>query len=106
MSRVKVATVQFEPTMFEKERNIARLLELCEQAAKEGAKLIVTPEMGTTGYCWFDRNEVAPFVEKIPGPTTEGFAALARRHDCHVVIGMPEVDEDGIYFNSAVLLGP
>jgi len=33
MSRVhKVATVQFEPTMFEKEPNIARLIELCEAA--------------------------------------------------------------------------
>jgi predicted amidohydrolase len=106
MSRVKVTTIQFEPTMFEKERNVAGLLELCEQAAKEGAKLIVTPEMGTTGYCWFDRDEVAPFVEKIPGPTTERFAAFAHRHDCHIVIGMPEVDEDGIYFNSAVLIGP
>ena len=72
MSRVhKVATVQFEPTMFEKARNIARLLELCEAAATAGARLIVTPEMGTTGYCWFDRAEVAPFVETIPGPTTE-----------------------------------
>jgi predicted amidohydrolase len=106
MSRVKVATIQFEPTMFEKERNVAGLLELCEQAAEEGAKLIVTPEMGTTGYCWFDRDEVAPFVEKILGPTTERFAALAHRHDCHIVIGMPEVDEDGVYFNSAVLIGP
>ncbi|WP_051386687.1 nitrilase-related carbon-nitrogen hydrolase [Bradyrhizobium sp. ARR65] len=106
MSRVKVATVQFEPTMFEKERNIARLLELCEQAAMAGARLIVTPEMGTTGYCWFDRGEVAPFVEKVPGPTTKRFAALARMHDCYIVVGLPEVDEDGIYFNSAVLIGP
>ncbi|MBR0953717.1 nitrilase-related carbon-nitrogen hydrolase [Bradyrhizobium canariense] len=102
----KVAAVQFEPTMFEKEQNIARLLELCEQAATAGARLIVTPEMGTTGYCWFDRAEVGPFVEKVPGPTTNRFAALARKHDCHIVIGMPEVDEDGIYFNTAVLIGP
>ncbi|MBH5389988.1 nitrilase-related carbon-nitrogen hydrolase [Bradyrhizobium diversitatis] len=102
----KVATVQFEPIMFEKERNIARLLELCEQAAVAGAKLIVTPEMGTTGYCWFDRAEVRPFVERIPGPTTDRFAALARKHDCYIVVGMPEVDEDDIYFNSAVLVGP
>lgn len=63
----KVATVQFEPIMFEKERNIARLLELCEQAAAAGAKLIVTPEMGTTGYCWFDRAEF--------GPLSSGFGA-------------------------------
>jgi predicted amidohydrolase len=102
----KVASVQFEPIMFEKERNIARLLELCEEAAAAGARLIVTPEMGTTGYCWFDRAEVAPYVETIPGPTTDRFAALAGRRDCYIVVGMPEVDEDGIYFNSAVLIGP
>ncbi|HTC97620.1 MAG TPA: nitrilase-related carbon-nitrogen hydrolase [Bradyrhizobium sp.] len=107
MSRVhKVATVQFEPTMFEKERNIARLLELCGAAAKAGARLIVTPEMGTTGYCWFDRAEVAPFVETIPGPTTDRFAVMARQHDCYIVLGLPEADSDGIYFNSAVLIGP
>jgi predicted amidohydrolase len=102
----KVATVQFEPMMFEKERNVAQLLALCEQAAAAGARLIVTPEMGTTGYCWFDRAEVEPFVETVPGPTTDRFAALARRHDCYIVVGMPEVDEDGIYFNTAVLIGP
>lgn len=107
MTRVhKVATIQFEPVLFEKACNIARLLSLCEQAAEAGAKLIVTPEMGTTGYCWFDRVEVAPFVETIPGPTTDAFAALARKHDCLIVVGMPEVDEDGIFFNTAVLIGP
>ena len=107
MSRVhKVATVQFEPTMFEKARNIARLLELCEAAATAGARLIVTPEMGITGYCWFDRAEVAPFVETIPGLTTDRFAALARKHDCYIVVGMPETDSDEIYFNCAVLIGP
>ena len=34
----KVATVQFEPTMFEKERNIARLLELCEAGGDRPAQ--------------------------------------------------------------------
>lgn len=103
----KVAAVQFEPTMFEKDRNIARLLALVEEAAQSGARLIVTPEMGTTGYCWFDREEVAPFVEAIPGPTTERFQALAAKHDCYIVVGMPEVDAaSGLYYNSAVLVGP
>lgn len=103
----KVAAVQFEPTMFEKERNITRLLALVEEAAQSGARLIVTPEMGTTGYCWFDRDEVAPFVETIPGPTTERFQALAAKHDCYIVVGMPEIDEaSGLYYNSAALVGP
>lgn len=104
---LKVATVQFEPTLFEKERNITRLLDLVAEAADAGAKLIVTPEMGTTGYCWFDRAEVAPFIETIPGPTTARFAALAEQQDCNIVIGMPEVDAaTGLYYNSAVLIGP
>ncbi|MDF2998226.1 MAG: amidohydrolase [Xanthobacteraceae bacterium] len=103
----KVAAVQFEPTMFEKDRNIAGLLTLVEEAAQSGARLIVTPEMGTTGYCWFDREEVAPFVETIPGPTTERFQELAAKHDCYIVVGMPEVDAaSGLYYNSAVLVGP
>jgi predicted amidohydrolase len=103
---LKVATVQFEPTMFEKARNIDRLAALCERAAEGGARLIVTPEMGTTGYCWFDRAEVAPFVEPVPGPTTERFARIAQAHDCYIVVGLPEVDDDDIYFNTAVLIGP
>jgi predicted amidohydrolase len=63
--------------------------------------------MGTTGYCWFDRAEVAPFVGPIPGPTTARFAALARECNVHIVVGMPEVDPtNGLFYNSAVLIGP
>ncbi|WP_062218965.1 nitrilase-related carbon-nitrogen hydrolase [Aureimonas sp. D3] len=103
----KAAAVQFEPLMFEKERNIAGLLALVGEAAEGGARLIVTPEMGTTGYCWHERAEVAPFVEPIPGPTTERFAALAREKKCFIVVGMPEVDPaTDLYYNSAVLIGP
>ncbi|MTT32189.1 amidohydrolase [Terrilactibacillus sp. BCM23-1] len=104
---VKLAAIQFEPTMFEKERNIEKLYHLIEEAAENGAKLITTPEMATTGYCWYDREEVEPFVEPIPGPTTESFYELAKRYDCYMVIGMPEVDvTTNLYYNSAVLIGP
>ncbi len=101
------AAIQFEPRQFDKPGNVAALLALVEQAARRGAKLIVTPEMGTTGYCWFDRDEVAPFVEPVPGPTTDRFHALARAHDVHIVIGMPEVDpRTRLFYNAAVLIGP
>lgn len=103
----KAAAVQFEPVMFEKERNVEMLAGLVEQAAAAGAELVVTPEMGTTGYCWHDRQEVAPYVEPVPGPTTDRFVALAARLGCHIVIGMPEVDPSTeLYYNSAVLIGP
>lgn len=101
------ATVQFEPEMFAKERNIDALKRLVDEAAASGARLIITPEMGLTGYCWYDREEVAPYVEPVPGPSTECFAALAAKHDCYIVIGLPEVDVDnGLYYNTAALVGP
>ncbi|TAI67311.1 hypothetical protein CWO89_03210 [Bradyrhizobium sp. Leo170] len=103
----RAATVQFEPTMYEKERNLARLIKLCTEAAAEGARLIVTPEMGTTGYCWYDRDEVKPFVETVPGPSTDRFQRICEQHNCYIVLGMPEVDPaTELYYNTAVLIGP
>jgi predicted amidohydrolase len=107
LERYTVAAIQFEPVLGEKEANLRRLLELVEEAARRGARLIVTPEMATTGYCWYDREEIRPHVEPIPGPTTERFAQVAREHGCYVVVGMPEVaPETGIFYNSAALVGP
>lgn len=105
--RYRVAALQFEPTLGVKEQNLSRLLRLSLEAARAGARLIVTPEMATTGYCWYSRAEIAPYVEPIPGPTTDQFAAFAREHNCYLVLGLPEVDpQTGIYYNSAALIGP
>ena len=105
--KYKAAAIQYEPTQFKKEYNISSLLKFCEEAAKNGSKLIVTPEMGTTGYCFLDREEIKPLVESIPGPTTDKFYEISKRYDCYIVIGFPEVDkETNLYYNSAVLIGP
>ncbi len=107
MTTLKIATIQFEPTQFDHHGNLQRLESLVREAAFAGARLIVTPEMATTGYCWASREEVSPYVEPVPGPTVERFAEMAREHQCYVVIGMPEVDPlDELYYNSAVLIGP
>ncbi|MBV8695643.1 MAG: amidohydrolase [Chloroflexi bacterium] len=105
--RYRVAAIQYDPMFGEKERNIAALLRLVEEAATHGARLIVLPEMTTVGYCWESRSEIAPYVEPIPGPTTEHFHRLAARYDCFIAIGLPEVDPmTQVYYNSVALLGP
>lgn len=105
--RFQAAAIQFEPTLFAKEQNIRRLLELVEQAARQGAKLITTPEMATTGYCWFSREEIAPQMESVPGQSTALFVRLARQYDCYIVLGLPEMDPaTGLFYNSAALIGP
>ncbi len=107
ISPYRVAAIQTDPTLFAKEENIATLLRLTEQAAQAGAKLIVQTEMATTAYCWASRSEIAPFVEPVPGPTTERFGELAARYGCYIVVGLAEVaPETGVFYNSAALVGP
>ena len=103
----RVAAVQYEPILGEKEKNTTRLLQLVEEAATSDAKIIVLPEMATTGYCWQSRTEIAPFVEPIPGPTTDRFQHLATAYACYIAISLPEIDlRTSVYYNSLVLLGP
>ena len=103
----KTASINCDPVIFRKEENITHQLALVEEAARNGAKLIALPEMATTGYCWYDRSEVAPYVEPVPGPTTDRFGEITKKYGCYIVVGMPEVDKTtGLYYNSAALIGP
>ncbi len=106
-ARYRVAAIQYEPTLGEKEKNITDLLELVEEAARHDARLIVLPEMATTGYCWESRFEIAPFVEPIPGPTTDRFQQLATQYDCYITVSLAEVDPTtDVYYNALALIGP
>ncbi len=78
------------------------LLPLIEDAAGKGADLIVLPELLT---CKGVTHEYASVAEPVPGPTTDYFARLAKKHDCYIVAGLPERDGELVY-NVAVLLGP
>ncbi len=103
----RVAAIQYGPRLGEKERNIYELDLLVQEAIAHQARLIVLPEMATTGYCWTSREEIAPYVEPIPGPTTAHFQHLASSHRCYIAIGLPEVDPlTQAYYNSVALLGP
>ncbi len=107
LTRYRVAAIQYEPALGEKERNVLDLLRLVEEAARQEARLIVLPEMATTGYCWESREEIAPHVEPLPGPTSHRFQQLASTYHCYIALALPEVDpETDIYYNTTVLLGP
>ncbi|GAC1656991.1 MAG: amidohydrolase [Ktedonobacteraceae bacterium] len=107
LSNYRVAAIQYEPVLGEKERNVSQLLRLVEEAAQHEARIIVLPEMATTGYCWEARAEVAPHVEPIPGPTTARFQQLAMQYGCYIAVSLPEVDcTTDVYYNSMALIGP
>jgi predicted amidohydrolase len=120
--KVKVAAVQFFSYMGNVEENRKRLLELAGQAADEGAKIVVFPETALQGYMdpdgygtWRspgfkgDARELTlgGVAETVPGPSTALFAEFSKKRGIYVLLTLVEVDEQtGLYYNSAVLLGP
>lgn len=103
----KAAVVQFNPVLNERDKNIEDLAVALEEAMKNGAKLIVAPEMSTTGYYYLNRKAITPFVDTLPGKATDVFSKLTAKYDAYVVFGLPEMDrETGLYYNAAALVGP
>src|SRR3989442_535929 len=103
---VKIACVQMEPVVGEKERNVRRTLERVEQAAARGARLVVLPELCNSGYVFESRDEAFALAEEIPnGPTCQAWKDVARKHGLHLVAGIGERDGQALY-NTAVVIGP
>jgi len=101
-----IACIQMRPVFGDIEGNIARSLAFIEQAAAQGAALIVLPELANSGYVFRSRAEAFALAEPVPGGrTTEAWAAAAARHDLFIVAGICERDGTKL-FNSAVVIGP
>jgi len=103
--KLKIAGLQMEPRILDKQGNLARCLQLIELCAAQGARLMVFPECTLTGNCYSSLEEAIPMAEPIPGPGTERLAAACRELGVHVVIGLIENGGDR-YYNAAALLGP
>ncbi|NJE45848.1 acyltransferase [Thermococcus sp. GR7] len=104
---MRVAYVQMEPKLLEPEKNYSKAERLIKEAAKEGAKLVVLPELFDTGYNFESRDEVESVAGQIPdGETTEFLVELAKDLEVFIVAGTAEKDEKGRLYNSAVIVGP
>jgi predicted amidohydrolase len=106
-SMVTLAAVQFEPKIGFKDDNMKRSLELIEDAAKQGANLIVLPEMCNTGYIFDTREECFAAMERIPeGPSTQAWMKAAKELNVYICAGIGEIDAEGKAYNACVLVGP
>jgi len=101
--KVRLATIHFQPRAGKSNDEKCKLFApLIADAAQRKADLVVLPE--TLTYYHSGRT-FAQCAESIPGPSTEYFGKLARKHDLYLVVGLLERDANLIY-NVAVLIGP
>jgi predicted amidohydrolase len=105
---VRVGAVQMRGVPGGIEANLAKADKLIREAAGQGARYILLPEL----YALFPIaiwaktvDEVRAEAQTVPGPLTEHMTALARELNVFIAFGMIEIRDDKM-FNTAVFLGP
>jgi predicted amidohydrolase len=104
MDSFRVAAVQMNGPFGEAERNLDAIQAWCRQAADQGARLALFPELVITGHCC--SNDAYALAEPVPdGPSTRRLEALAREFALAISAGLGE-NERGVIYNTQVLVGP
>jgi len=89
--------------------SVARNLDLLEaraaEAAGQGARLLIGPEMFLSGYN-IGAREAARLAEPADGPALARAAGFARANGIALLFGYPERGMDGAIYNAARLIGP
>jgi omega-amidase len=99
-TKIKVAAIQMDIALGDPPANRARAFRLVEKAARQQAKIILLPELWTTGYCL---EEIHRFAETETGPSVKGLGELSRRYGITIAGSIAEKSNEGI-FNTAYVV--
>jgi aliphatic nitrilase len=116
--KFKVAAVQAEPVVLDREASVEKACRLIEEAGANGAKIIAFPEGFIPGHPeWFNFYPAAEALTRfyrqffknsveVPSPATEQLGQAAKKADAHVAIGISErvPGSMGSLYNSLLFL--
>jgi len=103
---IKIALAQINSKRENKQANLQMYEEIAFKAKKQGADLIIFPEMSLTGY--IIKDQIYELSEQIPGPSVEKVETIAKSTGLHIIFGMPELSQKtkATLYNTAVLISP
>ena len=119
---VRVAAIQATPVVLDAEATVAKAGELLGEAAAQGARLAVLPELfvplyqsnawarGATAFGGWDElwERLWENSVDVGGPHVQTLVDACARHDIHCVIGVNEREDErpGSLYNTMLTLGP
>lgn len=98
---MRCAALQMQSRPSDVAANLERIDRAAAAAASQGAKLLITPELGLVGYG--AGPDLPLLAEPADGRLTGRVAAIARKHDLAIVAGFAERDGEAVY-NSAIFV--
>jgi predicted amidohydrolase len=99
-----VACAQLAPRIGEPEHNQALTEDAIRRAAAAGARLLVLPELCTSGYVFADAAEARALAQPLDGPAVSTWRRLTDEHEMVLVAGLCERLPNGAVGNSAVVI--
>ena len=86
-------------------KNLANQLAMLDRAARDGAKILCTQELFTSQYfCQSEDHAFFSLAERIPGPSTEALAKLAKKHRAVIIASLFERRAAGLFHNTAAII--
>lgn len=107
MAKDRIVNVGIVQTSCSKdlENNLRKAVEGIEEAAKDGAQIVCLQELfKSTYFCDVEDYDNFSLAEEIPGPTTELFSNLAKKHKIVIVASLFEKRAQGLYHNTAAVI--
>lgn len=103
MQKIRIAAISMNGLLGQAEDNLNRIEQWSEKAKKEGAELVLFPELVVHGHCdpntWYN-------AEAVPhGPSTRRLGQLAARLKLVLCVGLSEKENDIVY-NTQILASP
>lgn len=85
--------------------NLDRTLELIEQAASRGNRIICLQELfNTTYFCRIISQKYFTWAQPVPGKITERLTKVAAKHEVVILAPFFERQAAGLYYNSMVVI--
>jgi predicted amidohydrolase len=103
---VPVALLHLYPQLYQVSSNVQLITSFAEQALRAGAKIVVAPELATTGYSITPQQVRDSLGMRAPFPQLAPVRHLATIYGAYIALGIAEIGSDDSLYNSVILFAP
>ena len=103
---IQASTPKHDGSLAEiKEAMIQKHLPLVEEAGKKGVQILCLQELFHGPYFAAEQDiKWYRTAEPVPGPITERMAPLAKKHRMVMIVPVYEMEQEGVYYNTAQVI--